>query len=104
MNKNQCGGGMRKKFILEVDDDECPFSNMKFCNHPLRNDKFCKNWGDINNRPDNCRLIEITSDSSDIRFFLNEIDYIARNSEDFPFQAWWEAEKILMKVANLTRN
>jgi len=87
-------------FIFEIDEDICPFSNNQWCNNPLRSQtKFCKSYGNLNKRPDNCRLVEIDSDDcSDVIDVCNEVEDIIRKLDDFPFSAWWTTVGCLREI------
>ena len=95
----------RRMFLFETDENQCPFSNSSFCNHPLRTgDKFCKTYGNLDRMPDSCELVEIDTESRyAVLKILNDIEDISYKEPDFDFYAWGEARDLLITIFGFKR-
>ena len=90
----------RRMFLFETDENQCPFSNSSFCNHPLRTgDKFCKTYGNLDRMPDSCKLVEIDTESCyAVLSIINDIEEISYKDPDFDGYAWGLAKEILVNI------
>jgi hypothetical protein len=64
---------VKRKFIIEVDDDnECPFgTEICYYDRDLKKDFYCDSEGNLKDRPINCPLTEIKGKDEEIKI----VDY-----------------------------
>jgi len=95
-----------RKFIFEVDENKCPFSNSQYCNHPMRTgSKFCISYGDLSKRQESCKLIEVETEYDDcVCDCINYIENKVYLTPDWPFEGWAVCKHILAKLYGFTKN